>query len=410
MNRAVSISLGFLTLSLAALPARAATFSPLPAPQTAPLVQKIAVLGKDERTSLPEKYIDVAAGIGILGQHGRVGWSCTAFCVAPNIVATNAHCVVKNPTVGRRLDLSRTLFVLPKFKQGGKASKYKSRISYPEFVDPKRPALSIYSGNFNNIRSVSAQGHDWAFVKLTHSVCRGRELQFTQRPIPEIRKAASKKQVFMIGFHGDKKMEERLFSKDCAIRSPSDRRYFLNTQRRRMLRRAVLLPHTCDAFKGSSGSPILLQTEEGPKVVGINLGSLRYERYQIKKNRYTGKIISKKKLKQGRETNMAVQPRAFLEGLARFEKEQLLSSISSLRQLQSHLKKLRYYKGPIDGKFGRGTRSAVIAFEREEKLIALGLPTKELLEMLVSKSESRENTRLEERKDSPAKITKPGKS
>ncbi|GJM03470.1 MAG: hypothetical protein DHS20C08_19710 [Rhodomicrobium sp.] len=350
------------------------------APQS--LITKIAVLGKDERTRLPERYVDLAAGIGILGQHGRVGWSCTAFCVAPNVIATNAHCVVKNPTVGRRLDLSRTLFVLPKFKRSSTGSKFKSRISYPEFVDPRRPALSIYYGNFNNIRSVNAQGQDWAFVKLIHSVCRGRTLKFSQRPMSEIRKAAKKKQVFMIGFHGDKKMEERLFSKDCAIRSPSDRKYFLNAQRRRMLRQAVLLPHTCDAFKGSSGSPIFLETKDGPKVIGINLGSLRYERYQIKKNRYTGKIISRKKLKNGRETNMAVQPRAFMDGLDRFKNEQLLNSIHDLRRLQSNLKKLGFYRGRIDGLFGKGTRRAVITFERKQNLIALGLPTRQLLERL----------------------------
>lgn len=369
------------------------------------LIKIIAVLGRDDRTALPEKYTDIAAGIGILGQHGRIGWSCTAFCVAPNIVATNAHCVVKNPTVGRRLDLSRTLFVLPKFKKGGdKAQKYQSRISYPEFVDPRRPALSIYYGNFHNSRSVNAQGQDWAFVKLSHSVCRGRTLEFSQRPIKEIRKAARRKQVFMIGFHGDKKMEERLFSKNCAIRSPANRKYFLTAQRRRMLRQAVLLPHTCDAFKGSSGSPIFLETDTGPKVVGINLGSLRYERYQIKKNRYTGKVISRKKLKQGRETNMAVQPRAFIKGLRRFKTENLLSSLNDLRELQQNLKSLGHYRGKIDGIFGNGTRKAVIAFERTEKLTAIGLPTSELLEKMRVKINSQETSVItEEQLSKPVK-------
>ncbi len=360
--------------------------SPIAASSAAanPLIHKVAVLGKDDRTALPEDLVDLAAGVGILGQHGRIGWSCTAFCVAPNVIATNAHCVVKNPTVGRRLDLSRTLFVLPKFKRG-KGLKYRSRISYPEFVDPKRPALSIYSGNFTNVKSVSSQSQDWAFVKLIHSVCRGRTLAFTQKPLEEIKEAASKKQVFMIGFHGDKNMEERLYSKDCAIRSPQDRKYFLNAQRRRMLRQAILLPHTCDAFKGSSGSPVILQSSEGPKVIGINLGSLRYERYQIKKNRYTGKIISRKRLKQGRETNMAVQPRAFLKGLERFEKESLLNNLTALKKLQSHLKQLNLYRGPIDGIFGSGTRRAVVAFEQEEDLVALGLPTEELLQRLTAR-------------------------
>ena len=88
---------------------------------------------------------------------------------------------------------------------------------------------------------------------------------------------------------------------------------------------------------------------------------------------------------------MAVQPRAFAEGLARFKGEHLLSSINDLRQLQKTLKELGHYRGRIDGLFGNGTRKAVIAFEREEKLIALGLPTRELLIKMLEKIEAKDN-------------------
>lgn len=341
-----------------------------------------AVLGKDDRTKLPEHHVALASGIGIIGQPGKHGWSCTAFCVAPKIIATNAHCILKNPAAGRRLDLSRTMFVLPPFKQSVKGRKYKRRITYPEFVSPKKPGLSIFAGNFNNIRSTKAQSQDWAFTKLNHSVCKGRVLEFISKDINQIKKAAKKQHVFMIGFHGDKQMKERLYSKNCRIRSPKNRTYFLKSQRRLMAKQQILLPHTCDAYKGSSGSPLFIDTKTGPKVVGINLGSLRYERYQIKRSRYTGKVISKRKLRNGKETNMAVRPRAFLAGLARFRNEQLLGKLSDLNKIQIYLKILNHYKGRIDGKFGPATRHAIISYEKQHKLAPLGLPTEQLLKKL----------------------------
>ena len=389
MNRRIIFAPFILSLCLFPLKALAFTAPAEHITLPAPLIKKVAVLGKDDRIKLPEKYIDIASGIGILGQPGKRGWSCTAFCVAPKIIATNAHCIVKNPTAGRHLDLSKTIFVLPSFKNTPNGHKYRERVTYPEFVTPKNPSLAIYSGNFKNIRSVKSQSQDWAFAKLNHSVCKNRVLSFTERPLNALTKAAQQKRIFMIGFHGDKKMKERLYSTKCRVRSPTNRKYFLKSQRRHMARQAILLPHTCDAFKGSSGSPILLSTKEGPKVVGINLGSLRYERYQIKKNRYTGKIISRKKLRRsGRETNMAVRPRAFLDGLARFEKETLLSQIRELKEIQSHLKTLNLYKGPIDGIFGPQTRNAIARYEQKNNLAPLKLPTQELLALLQKQTQT----------------------
>ncbi len=376
----VTLSIFFLTLSIKA--SHGFVNGDMALQSHKSLVTKIAVLGKDDRITLPQQYIDLASGIGILGQPGRRGWSCTAFCVAPDVVATNAHCIVKNPTVGRRLNLARTIFILPKFSNPVAARHLGERVSHPIFVDPKNPALSVFSGRFNSTRSVTSQNEDWAFTKLRRNVCKGRTLAFEKKPMKEIFKAARKKKIFMIGFHGDKKMIDRLFSSNCHVRSPSDKKYFLGAQRRQIRRRATLLPHTCDAFKGSSGSPIFISTPNGPKVIGINLGSLRYERYEIKKNRFTGKVISKKKLRSGRETNMAVRPRAFLDGLARFQKETLLTSKWQIKNIQTLLKSLKYYRGRIDGVYGARSQRALLSYEKENGLAPLGLPTLEILSKL----------------------------
>lgn len=391
--------LAFLSVKTAAISTAMATPFPVSSYQsnTAPnkhqnLLHKVAILGTDDRISLPEKYTKSAAAVGILTQPGNHGWSCTAFCVAPNIIATNAHCLVQNAQIGNKLNLSKILFVLPKFKNTFGNGKYQNRISYPEYIDPKQPYLSVYSGNFIKAKPVNSQSQDWAFTKLIHSVCKNRSLPFANNSISEIQKAANNKKLYMIGYHGDKQMQERLFSSNCKIRSPKDPKFFLSAQRRSMKKQNLLLPHTCDAYKGSSGSPILQDTKDGPKVVGINLGSLRYERYRIKKNRYTGKIISRRKIKSGKETNMAIMPRAFMAGISRFSKEQLLNNVLEFRQIQQALKTLKLYKGPIDGKLGTGSRKALLAYEKQKQLIPLGVPTQELLALL-----------LEETKNSPDK-------
>ncbi len=353
-------------------------------PSSTEHIKKIAVLGKDNRISLPEKYQALAAGIGIIGQPGKKGWRCTAFCVAPNIIATNAHCIVRNPTVGKRLNLAKTIFILPALSKAPLNHKYKPRISYPEYVHQKMPGLSIYSGNYAEASHLNSQKQDWAFTKLIHSVCKGRTLEFGKSNLKRIQKAAKKNEVFMIGYHGDKDMSERLYSNKCRIRSRNNKTFFMKNQRKQMTREALLLPHTCDAYKGSSGSPILLNTNGSYKVIGINLGSLKYEHFRIKRNRFTGKIISRKKLKTGKETNIAIQPKIFAEGLKRFQKETLLTNLHQFKKFQKGLKILNFYKGKIDGRFGKQTKRAIYAFERKMHLTPIGLPTKELLQKLNS--------------------------
>ncbi|GAA6211486.1 hypothetical protein NBRC116602_12270 [Hyphomicrobiales bacterium 4NK60-0047b] len=375
-------SLQYISTSAQALPINSNFEVKLSSATPIKHIKKIAVLGKDNRISLPKKHQALAAGIGILGQPGKKGWRCTAFCVAPNIIATNAHCIVRNPTMGKRLNLAKTIFILPALSKSPLNHKYKPRISYPEYVHQKMPGLSVFSGNYAEARHLNSQKQDWAFTKLIHSVCRGRTLDFKNSKLKEIKKAAKKNDVFMIGYHGDKDMSERLYSNKCRIRSRNNKTFFMKKQRRQMTREALLLPHTCDAFKGSSGSPIFLKTGNNYKVIGINLGSLKYEHFRIRRNRYTGKIISRKKLKTGKETNIAIQPKIFIEGLKRFQKETLLTNLQQFREFQKGLKLLNFYRGKIDGHFGKQTKRAIYAFEKKMNLAPIGLPTKELLEKL----------------------------
>ena len=360
------------------------------------LLNKVAIIGKDNRTFVPQKYKHIASGIGLLVEYnGSKGNSCTAFCVAPNIIATNAHCVVRHPVTRRKPDLSKMFFILPKVttieaissvgsqKQNRKFPLsnpfYKHRQSGLKIVDPKQPSLSVFSGNYSVRNNFKNQSQDWGIAKLASPVCKQRTLSFETANISRLQHTSRHNGIFMIGFHGDRSLKERRISHKCIIHSRNNRRYFPYEYSRAIHRTGVLIPHTCDSFKGSSGSPILMDTERGAKVVGINLGSFRRVRYTQKQNLRTGQRIGPRKIQSVSEINMAVLPREIIIRINRFQDETILSSLDEFSEVQTLLKKLRLYNGVIDGLMGPRTRAAIERFEAAINLPELGLPTQQLL-------------------------------
>ena len=142
-----------------------------------------------------------------------------------------------------------------------------------------------------------------------------------------------------------------------------------------------------------------MSTNEGPKVVGVNLGSFGYSQYIITRNRYRGRIVGKRRLQYRREINMSVQPHAFMNGIQRFQNETLLSSLENFKDVQFYLKRLGYYSGPVDGILGQGTRKAIVRFEKANNLAELGLPTQQLLSQLQAEAELPIDERQSEERD-----------
>ena len=64
------------------------------------------------------------------------------------------------------------------------------------------------------------------------------------------------------------------------------------------------------------------------------------------------------------------------------------SSGTRVKELQTALKKLGYYTGTVDGKFGAGTKRAVIKFQSENKLTPDGLAGAKTLALLYSLAEN----------------------
>ncbi len=357
--------------------------------QTQSIVKKVAIIGKDQREEVPEKYNHISRSIGILIPNFSPNrWGCSAFCVAPNIVATNAHCLIRKPHTGQTVDMSDVIFTFPAITpaNNGYAGtyniNYRSNMSAIQYVAKDNPRLSLYAGNYYENKTFRSNSHDWAFVKLKTPICKNRILKLKDITVRKLRKASQNKQIFMLGYHGDDQMAYQRLSANCTIYSPRNTKFLPPSARRQYSRRRPVIPHNCDTVTGSSGSPIFMTTKEGPVVVGINRGSFRYSRYSVRRNMRTGRNVGRPKLIFRSEMNMAVHTRAFLSGLERFASEDLLKNTAQFMEVQKLLKRLRLYRGKIDGLMGPRARSAILKFERRHKLAPMGVPTSQLLKLL----------------------------
>ncbi|MEL6297627.1 MAG: peptidoglycan-binding protein [Pseudomonadota bacterium] len=356
-------TLGTAALCVSALSATALGLKP-ETPRTAPsAIIQVDVIGKDNRERVPKRYETVSRSIGFLWQRGS-GRACTAFCVGDSVIATNAHCLIEHR---RRREKHLHLFRFMLAPPRGQVDV--DDVSTLLFADRARPLMSFYTGAPGSSRSVSNMVDDWAFAKLAKPLCRGRKLNFKARSYDALRSAGTAGKLLMIGYHGDRDLDYRWLSGDCKIRRG---------------KRRDLVFHTCDTFKGSSGSPILMKTPGGGyDVVAINVGTYELSRYRILRSRRSnGRVRQRRKLVSRTIVNVGVPPTHFTQGLARFTRERLLSSSRELRDIQSSLRLMQLYRGRIDGIIGPRTRRAINAFERKEGMSPIGVPTQELREVL----------------------------
>jgi protease YdgD len=144
-----------------------------------------------------------------------------------------------------------------------------------------------------------------------------------------------------------------------------------------------IILHTCDTGGASSGSPILVETPDGPAVVAINVGTYVQSRVITQQ----GKAASR----QQTETiaNTAVNARVFADQIALFEAAAILRAGNPIRQLQEHLAALGYYGGRADGDYGPILKGAIVAYERARGRPVTGLATMSLLDQVVAEATTR---------------------
>ena len=230
-----------------------------------------AVFGQDERRALPLQHKPLARSIALLF-NAKSKTVCSAFCVADDVIATAGHCLFK--TAGEApLDANDFYFGQPNARSG-------------EFA---RIAGSHNGTASQNIRAGTTRlstkppidaAQDWALVRLDRPACRGAVLQVRPMPSTEIVIQAAAGQIFQAAFHRDRLPWKLSYAGPCNVAPTFDHveRRQIETDFRTPER---LLLHRCDTAGASSGSPLLLNTPNGPVVIGINVGTYVQSRIAV---------------------------------------------------------------------------------------------------------------------------------
>jgi protease YdgD len=367
------IGLACLVLAPPALAWQAA-----PQPRTErKLTHPIAVFGADDRVPLPANYKDIQEKIGLLfNPNSRM--VCTAFCVSPDTVATAGHCLF-------RINGESS----PRIADFYFARKYDAVRDYARVAGhaTNSTAQSVVSGaSALNMRPPIDATKDWALVRLAKAVCSKGALPLKPLATEEIIAEAAAGRAFQVSYHRDFKAWKPAYSGPCAID-----RAFGETDWKTIAKDFAdpdaLLLHTCDTGGASSGSPILLETLDGPVVVGINVGTYVQSKVEMMDGQVT------RRFKAETVANTGVSAIQFAAKLAAFRDAVILATPAQILQLQAALREKELYGGALTGVYGPTLRTAIEAYEKAEGLPVSGWPTMELLKRLGGKEVERPRSR-----------------
>ena len=226
------------------------------------LVTPVAVFGTDERKSIPGRHTALSQKIGILTLDGST--ICSAFCVAPDLIATASHCL---------------------FGTAGSAkpnlTKFAVKIGSGQSHQSTRFAVSAETDTHGNVRSGTENlslsppieaANDWAVARLARPICRAGGITLSYKSRAGIADASEQGHVFQVAMHRDLASTSIVFGGPCAIKEA-----FPDASAGMIARDFAdpdsIILHDCDTGPGSSGSPMLIDTPGGPEVIGINVGT-----------------------------------------------------------------------------------------------------------------------------------------
>lgn len=333
-----------------------------------PVGAAATVFGPDGRAPVPQSLRTIADKIGTI-HDPRSRSVCTAFCVAPDTVATAAHCLFRTveETPLRIDDLTVRL-------HGSRAT---SRIA-----GAKRSAAgaNVLAGSTRlSVRPPIDAVRDWALVRLAQPLCAAGTLKISPRPVEEVMRLSAEGRVYNIAYHRDLPKWQPMLARSCRVRRDFEDAPW-KTIRRDFSEPGQLILHTCDTGGASSGSPLIVDGADGPEVVGINVGTY----VQSKVILLNGEIVHR--FKSDDVANTGVNAQAFAAALATFRGADLLASSRDIMRLQDALAARALYKGPRDGRYGVALKAAIEAFERAAAMPITGLATRPLLTAVVGES------------------------
>ncbi|MEM7429831.1 MAG: peptidoglycan-binding protein, partial [Pseudomonadota bacterium] len=324
------------------------------------------IVGKDDRLSyIPESFAKAEPAIGIVRTYQG---GCTGFCVAENIVATSAHCLIEKHGGWRQLDL-RIRF-----------SNFSGKNRLTRYVSGSGTAarrLNVVLGTQDRRHKakkwLSPHVNDWALLRVDHGACPATLALGTARNLPKATRRARTGMASIL-YRKDKPSKTGdpsvLFSPKCRFSwgMPGfPRRY--QKAFRRMGRGKPRAVHTCDGEKGQSGSPIMRIAPKGRlEVLGVYSG-------------YGSFCVNAKKKLGCVPFGVAAKVTTLAKALNRFQTETVVGP-GEVRRIQKALAKRKLFKGFADGIFTQETRAAIRKFERRAKMVHLGLPTVKLMRKL----------------------------
>jgi hypothetical protein len=327
-----------------------------------------SVFGPDQRVPLPETMRDTGTKIGVFFD-SKSQSVCTAFCVAPDVIMTAAHCLYR--TSGEQpLKLADLSFKLNGANQSIRIAGSTDGV----------PEANVTSGSVKlSVRPPIDATRDWALVRLTQPACKAGALKISAKPVDEVIKLADKGRVFNVAYHRDLPKWQPMLGTGCTVQRnfpdadwPTIKRDFTDPSQ--------LLLHTCDTGAASSGSPLLVDGPEGPEVVGINVGTY----VQSKVIMLNGEVLHR--FKSDDVANTGVNAQAFAPRVAEFLVAETLTSRLEIRKLQDALAAQALYEGPRDGRYGEALQTAIERYQRAAHMPVTGFATNGVLQALSGES------------------------
>src|SRR5262245_57011898 len=166
-----------------------------------------SVFGVDQRVSLPQSLRQAGGKLGVFSDDGSHS-VCTAFCLAPDVVATAAHCLYR--TSGEEpLRLSDLSFKLHGAPQRVKIAG----------VDSGAPEANVTSGSMRlKVRPPIDATRDWALVRLAQPACTAGVFKISRKPVADVMKLAEHGHVFNIAYHRDLPKWQPMLNTGCGIK------------------------------------------------------------------------------------------------------------------------------------------------------------------------------------------------
>lgn len=230
-----------------------------------PRIQLAAVFGRDDRRPVFASRLDLRERVGLL-RHSGTGATCSAFCVAPDVIATAGHCVQAGEN-GPEPDPAGY-----RFRRDVDSATEATALAAPP-DDEAASALRVLATGSAKLRTrppINATS-DWALLRLARPACRAGGFPVSDLDEGGIAARARQGRLFHVGFHRDLGRWHLAIARPCVLVMPS-------AEHRKTIQRDFetpnrLLMHRCDTGPASSGSPLLTDGPGGPEVVGINVGT-----------------------------------------------------------------------------------------------------------------------------------------